>query len=600
MTITLESGGACNYASTKLGLRIGIANRGQAAAGANTLAVNGSTRVAVGALAQGASTSIWVATYLSGENVALIDVDSQIVESDETNNRLTQFLPVPTLPPTCTPTATPTSTSTPTMTPQSAVDKYEPDDTCLSAQGIDLTGVGQPHTFHRVADEDWVRFDNIAGATYQIDAVPREDSPADLVIEWYTGCKALPDGRQGYPFSDGVHFEYMRPASGTVYLRLLNHDPAVAGVHVGYQISVRRLDQDAGPGALILVAGRKKLNDPVQPNINRVARNVYDLFRDRGYTDDRILYLSVDLSQAGVDAQPSVNALRTAITSWALDKVDAQRPLTLFLVDHGDRDVLYLDDLTGQRVTPTDLDGWFTTLENTIAGLKINVIVEACKSGSFIVAPGVVSKPGRVIVSATTSDADAYTSDLGAIFSDHFLAELGRNSSLAASFAAARQAAKLAHPRQNAWLDGDGDGVPNEQADEDEAAQRGFGIPGTLGDAWPPFIAAVTPPAQITNQRGILRATVLDDTRVQRVWAVIYPPDYTPPESGDELVTEVLPTIVLQQGAVDVYAAEYTGFDKQGVYRIVIYADDEDGLPARPAVLTIDTRNRTMLPLIVR
>ncbi|MBE2233352.1 MAG: hypothetical protein IAE85_07655 [Anaerolinea sp.] len=507
--------------------------------------------------------------------------------------------PTPTNTPTPTPTNTPTPTSTPTVTSASPADAYEPDDDCPSARTISADGVSQRHTLQRQGDEDWVRFDAAAGAIYQIDAMPLPDSPADLMLEFYIDCVGLPDASQGYSFSNGVRIDDYTPAAdGPVYLRLLNHDPAVAGAHVAYRLSVRRLDQDAGPGALILVAGRKRSNDPAQPKITYVARTVYNLFRDRDYPDDRILYLTTDLGQPGADALPSVSALRTAITTWARDKVDAQRPLTVFLVDHGDRDVLYLDG--SQRLTPADLDAWLTALENDVPDLKVNVIVEACKSGSFIVGSDEVSKPGRVIVTATTDDADAYTSNLGAHFSDHFLAELGRNSSLASSFIIARQAAVQAHPRQNAWLDGDGDGIPNEPADEAVAAQRGFGIPGTLGEAWPPYIAAASPPAQVTGGRGVLRATVLDDTRVRRVWAVIYPPDYTPPPSSDELVTEVMPTIVLQPGADNVYAAEYTGFDQQGAYRVVIYAEDEDGLPAQPVPVIVNSGSRALLPLIVR
>ena len=112
--------------------------------------------------------------------------------------------------------------------------------------------------------------------------------------------------------------------------------------------------------------------------------------------------------------------------------------------------------------------------------------------------------------------------------------------------------------------------------------------------------ASASPPAQVTGGRGVLRATVLDDTRVRRVWAVIYPPDYTPPPASDELVTEVMPTIVLQPGADNVYAAEYTGFDQQGAYRVVIYAEDEDGLPAQPVPVIVNSGSRALLPLIVR
>ena len=118
MGITLESGGDCAYSSTELGLHVTFSNRGQAGAGAFVLAVNATRKVIADGLTAGETRSIWLPTFVyQGENVVIVDADDAVTESNEANNQLAQFVPIPTLPPTCTPT--PTHTPTVTLTPTS-------------------------------------------------------------------------------------------------------------------------------------------------------------------------------------------------------------------------------------------------------------------------------------------------------------------------------------------------------------------------------------------------------------------------------------------------------------------------------------------------
>ena len=79
--------------------------------------------------------------------------------------------PTPTVTPIAT-TETPTFTPTPTPTlpPNNAgADTYEADDTCEQAKVILANGIAQDHSFHKVADNDWVRFDATAGVHYRIE-----------------------------------------------------------------------------------------------------------------------------------------------------------------------------------------------------------------------------------------------------------------------------------------------------------------------------------------------------------------------------------------------------------------------------------------------
>lgn len=502
--------------------------------------------------------------------------------------------------PTATATFTATSTATPSPVPTSATG-YEPNDTCPEAHPIGVDGLVQQHSFALAADNDWVRFDAQAGVTYLIEARTPPESRADVDMELYSTCNGVPVAGQGFAFTPDIRLEFKAPESGPLYLKLVNAAPEVFGEDVTYHLSVRALGQNAQPGALILVAGRIKTNDPLQANIHHVSQAVYDLFQRQGYDDERIYYLSTDRDLPGVDGLPSAAVLQAAITTWAADKVGSDRALTLYIVDHGVQERIYLDKLRGEWVTPAQIDGWLDQLEAARTNLKVNVMVEACYAGSFIDNPQSLSGPGRVVVTSTGADRLAFASGAGALFSDHFLAGLGQGKSIFNSFEAASWATRAVRPWQTPWLDGDGDGIPNTSSDEIVASQRGFAYAGTLSDeGWPPHIESALLPSGIHGERGEIQATVRDDVSVKRVWAVVYPPSYRAPTDSEELVKEVLPTLVLLPQGQNSFAATYTGFDETGLYRIVIYAEDDEGLEARPLAVEISAGGRLFLPTISR
>ena len=217
-------------------------------------------------------------------------------------------------------------------------DVYEPDDTCTQASLISTDGLSQIHTFHQEGDEDWVIFQATASTAYRIEAQVPPGSLADVSLEVYGQCAGAVLEEQDYTFSPGVVQEFTATASGSIYLRWINHNPAIYGDTLAYHLSVRALEPQATSGAVIIVAGRLKAYDDVQPNIHYISNEVYQLFQGNGYSADRIAYLATDLSLPGVDAPATAANLQEAITTWALDKVDADHSLTLYLVDHGTTD----------------------------------------------------------------------------------------------------------------------------------------------------------------------------------------------------------------------------------------------------------------------
>jgi hypothetical protein len=481
----------------------------------------------------------------------------------------------------------------------SSSDAYEVDDLCTQAYAIPTNGATQLHTFHSSEDVDWAFFQATAGTTYIIEATTSADSEADVSLEIYGTCDGNPEEGQDNSFSPDISLTFDAPFDGPLYLRLENSGDVVGEEGAAYYLSVRGLGEAPDPGVVVLVAGKRKLSDPLQSNIRNVTNSVYRLFLANGYTGDRIYYLAyddnpnnLDLDADGdgtsdVDELATRSNLEQAITEWAAAEADADHPFTLYMMDHGDYDLFYLNLLAGgpETVTPPELAAWLDELEAAAPGVKVNVILEACKSGSFIDLAQMISGPGRVVVASTGAYPVAYASQNGAIFSDAFVAALGRGMSLNSSFAEAKWTLQQAHPDQTPWLDDNGNGIPNEVEDGQEAAQRGFAYAGTFSDPqWPPYIAQAV--AQITE--GVIKAQVQPQggRAVSSTWALIYRPSYEPPPPGQDMVRdEDNPNVdkrVLQDPEEDgIYTVSY-GFVEPGTYRVVIYAVDDRGLSARP------------------
>ncbi|MEM7129112.1 MAG: hypothetical protein AAF702_22460 [Chloroflexota bacterium] len=498
--------------------------------------------------------------------------------------------------------------------PSSDGDDYEADNICTDAKPIRTTGITQKHTFHQPNDTDWVKFEATAGTRYLIQATTPPTSTADVILNIIDTCDGEPLDDQDNSFSPDVHLEFSSPVTGTLYVKLANADSSISGPDAHYDLSVRELVTPTNR-ALIVVAGAIKDNDVVQPNIYNVTDQVRQVYLNQGYSDDNIYYLAptdtLRRQRNGVDATATIANLKEAITTWAVDHVNSDGSLTLYLMDHGARDRLYLDKQQRQWVSPAEIDSWLDELEAEHPELKVNVIVEACFAGSFISASetttDTVSSPGRAVIASTTDNSLAWTSPQGgANFSDHFLAELNRKSSLFTSFQKAQQAASEFHGSQWAWLDANGNGIPNESADEAIASQRGFGITNTLpDDQWPPTIFQVEGPAAIDNGKGRLSARVQDDVEVKHVWATIYPPTYQAPTEGEALVRdeddESILTVKLTDADGDsTYTITYDNFDTPGDYRVVFYAEDEDGLTALPKSLMVTVGGAIYLPMVTR
>lgn len=472
-------------------------------------------------------------------------------------------------------------------------DDYEDDNDCSNYRGIATTGSVQLHTFHEANDEDWVRFEAIKDHQYLIQVDVPNGSAADVSVEVYPECDTLDIANQAATFSPGVRLNFKAPNAGFYYLRLLNQDTDIAGDDVRYSLSIRSLSEATRPGALILVAGSIEADDPVQDNIYHVTDAVYQLFINKGYQPDQIFYIAPDVSRPNVDARAEKATLRNAIKEWAASQIEVEGAVTIYMMDHGERDRFYLDKERGEYFSPSELDEWLTELEQSSRDLPVNVVIDACYSGSFVAGEQSIVGENRVIITSTDEKNLAWASADGAIFSDHFLDALGRNESLFNAYQETKSSVQAAHQFQLPLLNGDTNNQPDEASDGALAATRGFGNVGSLDVRnWPPHIFEAQLAGEILAGEATIQAEVRDDIDVKRVWAEIYLPGYSAPTEGDRLVhNEIDGTLVRSINLLDNgnhrYSTVFDNFNEPGTYRIVVYAEDESGVNARPRVIEV-------------
>ncbi len=134
MVIEADPWVACDDPPPPLGLTVHFSNIGDGDASPFVLDANGEELFLPGLAARSSSVARAQTYVAGGPNTAFIDSTDLVAESDETNNRLSQMLPIPTPLPPCTPTHTPTPTRTATPTPTPTVTTWPTGDLWWSRQ----------------------------------------------------------------------------------------------------------------------------------------------------------------------------------------------------------------------------------------------------------------------------------------------------------------------------------------------------------------------------------------------------------------------------------------------------------------------------------
>jgi hypothetical protein len=222
-------------------------------------------------------------------------------------------------------------------------------------------------------------------------------------------------------------------------------------------------------------------------------------------------------------------------------------------------------------------------LESATGVSDVNIVIEACQSGSFIDrfngdVENSLAKAGRLVVTSTGRNNNAYASAQGAYFSDAFFSCAADSNSFKACYEQAVTAVKATGVNQTPWLDDNGDGL-SSSADGSVAQSRQ--LTRYFGSVRPQIVTASL---ERNGANGTLRAQVeAGAEQVTLVWAAIYPPSFQEP--SDVTLNLNVPVVRLEPvaGQDGMYTSPYpNGFSEGGDYRVVFYAQDQAGIHAVP------------------
>ncbi|MFC1591403.1 LamG-like jellyroll fold domain-containing protein [Thermodesulfobacteriota bacterium] len=321
-------------------------------------------------------------------------------------------------------------------------------------------------------------------------------------------------------------------------------------------VQVRSTDET---GYAVLVQGRVANGEGGRAH-RKTVQTVYDILLERNIREDNIKVFGYGLDSSIPHETPSKEALQEAIRTWAFAKLhETPAPLYLVFFDHGNVEKFYIYP---EVITPQDVDGWASALEDSLAGYDfvenpVCILIGACASGSFIPE---LSQEGRLIITSAAEDESSFRGPLednatreGSYFFSEFFKAAGRGSTLRDSFKLAtgivenwsrdanaqdrRDPVFHDEARQHPLIDDNGDGAGHNVASPIVGEDGAVAMNHYLGAAsrrdalW---IEAVSPPVTLAPDEGLPQIWVEFNaiSRVGSLWLEIKSPGYVVPEDS--------------------------------------------------------------------
>jgi hypothetical protein len=317
-----------------------------------------------------------------------------------------------------------------------------------------------------------------------------------------------------------------------------------------------------------------------------VGEYAYKALLYQGYSKENIMFLSagpnMDVDGNGslddIDGFADSATLEDAITNWSLDATS----LIVYLTDHGGEDTFLLS--VGNILNASDLDSWLDTLQEGMDGPVI-VINDFCRSGTFIEYNSPPSGKTRIMISSTSDERAWFLWGGRMSFSYQFWASIFGRANL---YDAYLNGKGLMIAYQTALLDGNGNGIPDEDDDLLAASNIVLGR-GSVATGVAPEIGYVSPDQVIytTTSANIAAWGITSLNNIERVWAIIIPPGSTT-GSLDDPVMDMIEIDLTDPDKDGIFSGTYTDFTSAGIYRIVVYAKDTEGLFSEPVETTVN------------
>ena len=310
----------------------------------------------------------------------------------------------------------------------------------------------------------------------------------------------------------------------------------------------------------------------------------------QGYTRENVYFLSpntgVDVDGDGlfndIDIDATTTNIAYALTTWAADANE----VILYMTDHGGSETFLLDGtaMPQEWITAEMLDGWLDTLQDSMPG-RVVVIYDACHSGSFV--PVLTPPEGkeRTVITSSLAEEPAWFLNNGVLsFSYQFWASVFLNANLYDSYVTG---STMMAGNQTCMIDSNGNGIANEKEDRTLVADFIIGR-GRVAASLPPVIGSVSGEQTLYGQTtATLQAeNIFSLNSIQRVWAVIVPPDQEQ-ASSDIPVTDMDEIELTDPDQDGIYEGEYQGFTLEGTYAITVFAKDSEGLLSLPHQTTV-------------
>lgn len=396
------------------------------------------------------------------------------------------------------------------------------------------------------------------------------DQNSDSVPDPETATKTTVNSYLANSVSDGLYFLHIRSEDTEGNLSDTTH----FAVSIGEGNDTSQLLTGQGE-AIIIAGGGAESNNTLWTATNALAVQTYRTFKARGFTDENIFLFhpdqGIDLDGDGTfetiadDTTPTVNDLKTQIES--LKTSEETGPLYLYMVDHGAIDKFQISP--SEILSAANLDEWLDNFQ-TATDRSVVVIIEACHSGSFL---DDLEGDNRIIITSTDDDL-AFLSHSGDLSYSNFLLQgLFRGLSITAAHERSVQSmSKLGRPyiRMHPQV---------SQSDIDPIVGGDVFIADFV-----PEMTSNTPSGTITKDPSSvlgLQAVFSDHYEDMKVWAVITPPDFTPPTTSEDFISPqvFLPKVnlFLTDEINHTYSGSYNILPYRGTYLIQFFAQMPNG-----------------------
>ncbi|MCU7836750.1 MAG: hypothetical protein KZQ83_16060 [gamma proteobacterium symbiont of Taylorina sp.] len=357
----------------------------------------------------------------------------------------------------------------------------------------------------------------------------------------------------------------------------------------------------------IIIAGGGNKDDPLQDATNTNANLAYRTLRQRGISAEKIQYFNAiaqDADKDGfIDTQAVVltqDIIKQSLTQWAVGELDSETLLLVYLIDHGSKELFYLSKPANdyaQIITAPEFSSWLNTLqENTSA--RVSLVYDACHSGSFMNDLKHLSLQNfdRITLFSSQTEQLSYFGAKGTLsYSYFFWNNIAQGMDLRTAHHSATVAIRATTQNngksyQTTTMDDNGDGK-DSWVDGSLALDTYLGIDNNQQVTYPQIVTHQESTTIDISQDGTLDLFArvdLDKDKIERVWAVVIPPDSK--TTGSEAITE-LPVIELDNynPVNGYYEASSDLFTQSGQYTVSYYAKTKAGVNSRFPVVSLIT-----------